>query len=364
MGKKLNENTNMFWFSKFAKEYESFGFAIDTDSHNNSIAVANLFNGKTYRSSVLKYNEKGKIMWAKEYCAEEQDMAYDVSVDSNDNIIVAGFEGSWTNDPLPNGSAYILKYNENGVLLWKKTFKKGICTMGFGVKNDSKDNIYLLSTYFKNGEPNLACLIIKYDKTGKKIWDQTYHEHYMDIPYSLTIDSEDNVIIVGYSFTPFKFKGSFTGGFLSLKYDGQGKKLWHKRHLSFENSEALDVAVDSHDNIVLIGNNDQDLIVIKISKIGNALWERRYRTKYAHVPYGVVINSKDEIIVGGNSFSSGKPKTIFLVKYDSNGKLESIKKSEINGIIFDISIDLSGSIISVGESIGIKNEFYISKEEI
>jgi len=44
----------MLWFSKFVKEHETFGFAIDVDSHNNLIAIANSFNEKTYKNITKK----------------------------------------------------------------------------------------------------------------------------------------------------------------------------------------------------------------------------------------------------------------------------------------------------------------------
>jgi len=359
-------DVDIIWLQKANERYENFGNAVDIDSHNNVIAVRNSFDGKTYNSKIVKYDEKGSLIWHKTYDSKKHDMAYDVSVDSNDNIIVVGFEGEWIHDPIPNAHAYVLKYDKNGALLWSKSFKKGICTMGFGVTNDSEGNIYFISTFFSPGEPNLGCWVIKCDKKGNQIWDRTFHEHYMDIPHGITVDSDGNIIIVGYAYTPYKRpykpRGPWTAGFLSLKYNKNGNLLWEKRYEALEPADAFDVAVDSHDNIIIVGQNSGNPIIIKTNQNGRILWKKRYKTKTNNMPYGVDVNSKDDIIIGNTSYSSKKPKNL-IITYDKNGEIKSIKKSKINRTIFDITIDHQDSIISVGATIGTKDDFYLLKEK-
>jgi hypothetical protein len=354
--------SNLEWIRTIAAKEENFGFAVDTDSEYNLITVLNSFNGENYHSSVLKYDKKGSLIWNKKQDVTRQNMSYDVSLDSEDNIIIVGFEGDWTYDPLPDANAYLSKYNKNGKLLWKKTLKQGICTIGFGVQTDSDDNICLIATYFKVGEPNLACWVMKFDKNGNLLWDKFFHEHYMDIPYNISIDSDDNILVAGYAFTPYKNKKFFTGGFMLLKYNKEGEKLFQKRHISSETTEALAVTTDSKDNIIMAGENSKEMITIKTDKTGEILWERRYKDKHSHMPYALAVNSKDEIIIGDNLFLSGKADGILFLIYDSDGERKYISRSEVKGLIFDLCIDKKDSLIYVGKTLGPKIEFFISKE--
>ncbi len=362
-----HKKNSIIWFRKSNEKMENFGNAVEIDYDNNIIAAGSLFDGNTYNFKTVKYDENGKLLLNKTYESEKQDIAYDITTDSNNNIIVVGFSGMWNPDPLPNASAFILKYDKNGTLLWNKSFKKGICTMGFGITTDSKDNIYFTSTFFITGQPNLGCWTIKCDKNGKMIFDKIFHEHYMDIPYSITTDSNNNAIIVGYAYTPYKkpYKPNspWTAGFLSLKYDENGNLLWKKRYESRVTSEAFDVSIDSNDNIIIVGQRLGHPVTIKANKHGKILWREIYKNKKYVAPYGVDVNSKDYIIVGNTYYGSKKPESI-IITYKTNGEVKTTKKSKTNKTLFDIAVDHQDNIISVGTYIKNKDNFYLLKEKI
>ena len=360
-------DSNFKWIHRYNNGHEDYGCSVEIDKKGNIIAVGNSFDGKKYTTEIRKFDGNGNLIWNNTYKSAKQNMVYDLAIGPNNCIIITGLNGEWTNDALPNSSAYLVKYDEDGKLLWNKFFKQGICTIGFGVKTDSKENIYLTSTLFKKGEPNLTCWIIKCDKDGNKIWDKFYHEQYMNIPYGLAVDSKDSVIVVGYAFNPYKINGIWTAGFMILKYDKNGKLLWSKRYLPRETAEALDIYVDSQDNIIIVGKNSfvdkkyNDIIIVKIDKIGNILWENKHRNNFRFYPFGLGILANGEIIIGGSSHISKYP-TSFIGAFSKEGELKWIKRTNDKKTIFDIAVDKNNSVISVGSFFDKNQEFYILKE--
>ncbi len=342
---------------------EDISKAIAIDSKNNVIITGHSYNNSTFNFFTIKYDDKGNIVWNKTYDSGKQDMAYDVTVDSRDNIYVAGFEGEWTWDAYPIGTARVIKYDKNGKELWNKSYKKGFWNIAVGVAVDSEDNIVIAMGTYSGGIPWHICWTVKCNGTdGNEIWNRTYSQTIEDFPNEIAVDSNDNIVVVGKSSTPYWY-GYFTGGWLTIKYDKNGNLLWNNRYESGEQAEANDIALDSEDNLIISGfklsryifskKGNYDFYTLKVDKNGEVIWKKRYDLGSEDRIYGVAVDKNNSIIVGGFSslkrqFINPNYSTPAMIIYNENGEIKSIGKPNFNGKILDLTLNNNGVIYITG----------------
>jgi len=120
-----------------------------------------------------------------------------VAVDSEDNIIVTGtsqpyfaYANFW--------DYHTIKYDHNGKEIWSKTYENGYSNWPMGVAVDSADNV-IVTGYSSNASTDYNYYTIIYDKDGNEIASATYDRGYDDEAMGVAVDSEDNIIVTGYS---------------------------------------------------------------------------------------------------------------------------------------------------------------------
>ena len=134
----------------------------------------------------MKYDNNWNLLWANNYGGNNIDYFYDLVVDDDNNYYVVGrtFSSNITdlaNDTGFNATAVILKYDENGNLLWERfwggsgsdSFNSIIMDKDGGVivvgeTSSSEIEGSLLSSSYYIG------VIIKYDKDGNVVWLKKY----------------------------------------------------------------------------------------------------------------------------------------------------------------------------------------------
>ncbi|MGZ3493247.1 MAG: IPT/TIG domain-containing protein [Thermodesulfobacteriota bacterium] len=220
-------------------------------------------NCKPLWSQPVTYNYPGDSAW---------NSGFDLTLDKADNIYIAAavfagwgvHEGEWA----------ILKYDKDGVLqsgfpiFYDNLVNSAIPEYPYGIAVDSSGNIIACGTkgvsgYSGNLTNDVDWHVRKYDPTGQTlIWEHTYSgpAKLLDYAYKVTVDSKDNVIVAGYTNTGTNNTTNVNWDWLVIKYGkdgmgGVGQVLWQYTYESApgKNEAALNVAVDSDDNVVVAG---------------------------------------------------------------------------------------------------------------
>ena len=272
-------------------------------------------------------------------------MTWDMKTDSEDNIIVFGLgfnSNNGSNSKRLNFTFRIIKYNKDGVEQWNKSYKPGEDIYPGGIAVDSDDNIILTGGYGNLDVPSFSSWILKMDKTGEEIWNKTFNEDLMSLGCDVTVNSEDEIFIGGYTV-------SFAGqGWFIVKYDGNGEKKWTQRYPC--RSQPYDLAIDSEENLVLTGQDystksgSSSCYTIKCDKNGNLLWRKTYDTNKHEYLKEVEIDSKDNIITLGETYNVDKN---FLIIYDKNGEETCFKKLQ-TGFYEAMTINDNDEVIATG----------------
>lgn len=158
-----------------------FAHGVAADSQDNIYVVGNKISAATGRSDllILAYSPNGEVLWEKLYTGNDiKDIDWntcpsvpvsDIKIDSEDNLILCGgidTEDHIFNNPIDK-DAYVLKLDNNGEIVWVKTFDAGLDFDIYDYKDeysyemalDSDGNIVVNTNYG----------IMKIDSNGNKI---------------------------------------------------------------------------------------------------------------------------------------------------------------------------------------------------
>lgn len=308
-----------------AKKEDSFDFeanfspgpdeikAVAVDSENNIILAGydSLPGNAQWR--VVKLNSDGEKLWDWAINPSEQsDAIVDVKVDSRNNIIVAGYEKSLGNDRWR-----IEKLDPKSKLLY--SYRLDVSD-GADVLNsiaiDSEDNVIAVGYDFYPGDAQWR--IIKLNSEGKRMWQWNFNPSpAFDELKAVGVDSDDNIIVAGYDSTQGDFSWQI------LKFSKEGKKLWEfKYNPSPGFDELKDMILDSENNIILAGYD--------FSLKEDPHWRvTKFSERKPVFPQPKILIDKEEII-------RPLPANIIILKEDSYQV--SANQNQITGVINNYSI--------------------------
>lgn len=350
---------------------------------NNLATISDIF--------IAKYNPSGNIIWAKSAGGLSVESAFGIISDNHENIYVTGkfmstditFDTiSFSNINKGEGDFYLAKYDTSGNVKWVRTAGGIRDDFGQSITVDDFGNIYVTGEFqsneivFENDTltvTDISCICgdvftVKYDHDGNVIWAKSANGEKFDIGYGISTDSDANVYVTGWFWSPtISFDGQTltnasagTNDIFIIKYDSSGIIQWVKRAGGADNDAGLSLSTDLHNNIYLTGyfqsssisfdsyplNNVglRDVILVKYNPSGNVLFAKSAGGSNYDIGYGITNNPEGYVYITGWFQSSvfSFPDTtlinagsfdIFVTKYDSLGNFIWAKgagKSELD----------------------------------
>src|ERR1035438_2552976 len=113
----------------------------------------------------------------------------------------------------------------------------------------------------------------------------------------MAVDGSNNVIVTGRS---YQSHSSFSHDYATIKYSSEGVPLWTNRYngTGSGQDEAMAVAVDHSNNVIVTGYSGSDYATIKYSSAGVPLWTNSY-TNTAYPFAAVAADRNGNVIVAG-----------------------------------------------------------------
>jgi len=192
-----------------------------------------------------------------------------------------------------------------------------------GVAVDSLGNV-IITGYIDDGEQIKFYTVKHAEDSGNILWEREFDEYNYNDAKGVAVDSQDNIIVVG----AVNDTGLLQGyDYCLVKYDTDGTKLWDKKYGRKMYDTPLGIAVDSMDNIIVTGMSgrieftpqltiDLDFWTIKCDSNGNKLNEDAYNLSDLDTPYDVAVDSQDNIIITG-IINYSERLAYYTIKYSS-----------------------------------------------
>jgi hypothetical protein len=351
----------------------------------------------------LTHAQAPNCLWAKALSNNGGVYGYSLCTDVNGNVFLMGaFTGLFltigtttlTNQGV--NSIFIVKYDNNGNVIWVKGAGGATTQHGSKILTDQNGNLFLLGEFTSptitfgtttlTNAGNDDMFLVKYDTNGNVLWAKSYGGLNDDSGYGITSDSNGNTIVAGRFDSPTITFGTtiltnvnFGDAFL-VKFDANGNELWAKSFNGNRDEQCHSVITDSNGNIILLGIFDgltisfgaitltnsgslgiPEIFVVKFDAAGNEIWAKNPEGIGYDVGQNIAIDTNNNIVMTGyfsspsisfgtTTLTNSGQYDIFTVKYDTNGNV--IWAKSINGSADDAPsqcwVDANGQIILTG----------------
>ena len=342
---------------------------------------------------IIKYSQSDQLEWVKTYGGSSDDRGTKIIATKNGGFAVIGYSKSSDIDVNENAGDkdfWILKLDEKGNVIWKKTFGFSGKDVGTAII-ETNDKGFLVCGELDvtasggQGKTRLGPLhaggdfwVIKIDAMGATDWSSYYGGTFTDTPSGIVQTENGNFIIVGSSDSNdidiTDNKGSYD--FWVIKISPTGQLLWEKNYGGSEIDEAKAIVATDHNDFVIIGNtrsNDKDisknlgssdLCIIKINNNGDLLLQKNVGGNNFDTGNSIRRMYDGGFLLSGSSRSSGEKlinkgqNDAWILKLDTELNVvwqKTIGGSEID-FLFDAVETADGVIVGVGESLSFNED--------
>jgi len=349
---------------------ELYGLAVD--DNGNVITVGQHYDGSKYVMRLQKYNgNNGKISWQTDFDKYATNVGKAVVI-HNGYIYAGGVVGhEIAGIPIPQTDYIIVKYDENGNKIVSNTYDNGFADFLMDMTMGGDGYIYAtgMTLYIDISSKQLTNVdfwTLKIDPDSlKKVKDVVYDS---DIDAAFGIDAKGNDVVVTGA---VQQQNSNVSEFFTIKYDNNLNVIWEKEYYQGKTCSASDTAILSDGSIAVTGYEItdkvkvEDFFTILYSSSGEKEWTKKETDDYKDDALSVAVDSHDNIIVGG--YRTIKVNNVFhekwyLIKYGSDGSVKWDKMDNVEGEIKRVVVDANDNIIAAGyKMVGGDEEYCIRK---
>lgn len=249
--KKYTNTGTLLWSRIFDDGGGGTAKDMALDKFGNIILVGEMaYKGTSYDFFTMKFNSLGDILWSRSYNGPGGFPPYDwanaVALDDTGNIYVTGL----SQEPNRNSVYLTVKYDSSGNEKWMKMYSGGIA---YDIEVDKTGNVFVagvtgLSSY----------TLLKYANDGNLLWSETSPAYFLADRVSITLDSAGNVYLAG---------AKQSNHLVIIKYNVYGIEQWT---ILYPQGSANDITIDKFNNIyacgVGAGPGITDFLTVKYSQ--------------------------------------------------------------------------------------------------
>ena len=229
-----------------------------------------------------------------------------------------------------------------------------------GIKLIYKDKGFMFIGYSQqNNDEWNKIHVIRTDQNLNVLWENSYGAPSSENKgYSIVQENDDEYWILGYTKTS-------KNGTLLLKIDGKGNEKWFTYLPNLNCNFANNMIMNDKKEIIVSGQNKNQLFVAKIDTMGNVKWQYNYKddTKY-HGVYDIKNTNDRGIVIAGNTTQTKDNSfDVLIIKLSGKGEEKWIKTfgNKTNEVAYDIEQNEKlGYHISGHALVDKKNKIYNS----
>ena len=282
---------------------------------------------------VLKLDEEGNILWDKTYGGEENDGAFSIVEVEDHSYIICGY--TWSKGKGKN-DGWVFKIDQNGKVLWERTFGDNSTDTLFSIIKSNDGKYVAVGRTNSKGAGTSDAWVLKLDEEGNILWDKTYGREENDGAFSIVEVEDHSYIICGYTWS----KGNGKDDGWIFKIDRNGKVLWERTFGKGDRDRLYSLIRDYDKGYVAVGYTDRVFCslcseqgyvwVIKIDKTGEQIWENKFGGSAYDMAYDLIQHKEGGYAIVAKTRDKLKETSVaWLLKLDQKGNIED--KIVING---------------------------------
>lgn len=291
-----------------AKATKDGGFVVTIISDSQDGDFPSQFGGQDIW--LLKYNSEGSLEWKKCYGTKGYETAFDVIED--DGYVLAGYT-------TVNGSEdfWVVKTDYQGNVLWDKTFGGSDWDTAFSLTKVQSDYVIVGMTkshdrdIFNNGSSDMW--FVRVSRMGELLWQKTVGGSDWDQATNIISTKDGGFAVCGVSWSKEITGESRMGDFVLIKFDIDGNQEFLKTY-GGSSDDIAQKLIETDDGYVLVGttwSDDGDIIqkhrgsdywLIKTDRKGNLAWQKCFGDDMDEIAYALQA-SDDGYLVAGVSYS-------------------------------------------------------------
>lgn len=313
---KNNNEGNQDWNKTYGGNRSDFGKIVfeNDDETYMILGTTNSYSTNIYDANMwlLKVDSEGNEIWNKTYGGIRWEEGNSLISDDED-FILAGSSSSYSVKDFDT-NAWLLKVDNNGNEIWNKSFGSIGFDEGRSIVKTSDDSYVIAGRAKSFGDGDSDAWAIKVNNSVNEIWNYTYGFEYEDL-FNQVILVDDGLVFAGH--TEIGGTGNWSG--YIVKTDFQGEKIWD---LVIDNTLAIGTSsiVKTPQGFIATGykgpygQNQDNLILVKISDDGDKLWEKTIDAEYSGAGVWIDKKTEDTFVITGytSEDESGKTDLWFL----------------------------------------------------
>lgn len=323
-----------------------------------------------------------EIIWSKTYGGSEDDETTGVVATPDGGVIVIGHSKSTDGDVTKlyaETDIWVTKIDSNGNIVWNKIIGGSLNDYAISIIK-TKDNNYVIAGYSGSSDYDLPrnlgqhdFMIMKINENGSILWTKTYGFIGHDHAHKIIQTKDGGLFVAGFADysgligQPSNGEGHIlhrgkapmhgVGEYLGMKLTASGDFEWYRYFGGTQNDRVTDVVEGDDGSILMAGyseSNDFDFVggkgsydywVVNLSKEGHLHWKKNFGGSDIDQAYGIVkTDSNSYILVGQSNSTDGdisNPKgnsDVWVVHFDQHGHL--IWEKSFGGTAFETALSI------------------------
>lgn len=288
---KVNQTGEKLWSNLYNAKKNQIATSII--SNNNQYIVGgftsdNLLINKESQSYLMMVDDSGNKVSEKTINLKNNNFIVDLKKTEDNNLIIGGY----TINDKKFFNPYLIKIDPHKNIIWKKLYNQNKNRILNKIAID-KNNILIGGSLFSINNKNTKAYLIKFDKTGEKIFEKSYGNKGIYATTAILKDI-DSYIIGG------DIMSKKAGVFIS-KFSKTGKHIWSRNYYN-EELNTINNIYKLNNNYITIGQNkNNNIYIMGINQNGTKLWKEIINNNKVQMPMNVLKTSETSYLIIGYS---------------------------------------------------------------
>lgn len=269
--------------------------AVALDDEGNVYLTGSVGNGIDQDYLTAKYDDQGRLLWWKTYDGGANDWGYVLDLDPAGGVVVTGAsQGAETNDIVT------IAYSGDGSQRWIDRWDGGGRDSPAGIVVADDGRAYLAAEVDTEGE-DANIVTLAYDANGGLLWSRAYDRAgTTDYPRTIALDAS-GVVVVGSA-----RREGLDYDWVTLAYGRDGSLRWSDLHGGERSDTPYDVAVDETGQIFVAGKVDNgtndDAAVVAYADDGTRRWAFQHDGGVQDHLFAVALDGGGELVAAGQAY--------------------------------------------------------------